>query len=45
MITVEHKLEAMEAIKPMAESKLLVIISEITHKFEESEKSIEESLK
>ena len=45
MINVERKLEVVEAIKPMAESKLLVIINEITHKFEESEKSIEESMK
>jgi hypothetical protein len=45
MINAERKLEAVEALKPIAESKLLVIISDITHKFEESEKLIEESLK
>jgi hypothetical protein len=45
MNELESKLAVMEGMKPIPESKLVDIIKEITHKFEESEKSIEESLK
>ena len=45
MNEMERKLAAIESVKPIPESKLVDIIKEITHKFEESEKSIEESLK
>jgi hypothetical protein len=45
MANLEKRIEAIEALKPISEFKLSFIKQEISHKLDESEKMMEESLK